>query len=340
MRVPARLTSEAEVEDFLSEPHPEDLKFGAQLEGDVMVLGAGGKMGPTLVQRIARACNGRRVYAVSRFSDPEVKARLDLGGITTICADLLDESDLSALPECPNVIYMVGMKFGSTGQQDRTWAMNVYLPGRIAERLKSSRIVAFSTGNVYPLVAVDSGGSQEADPLAPIGDYAQSCLGRERVLRYFSGINGTPMCILRLNYSVEPRYGVLLDIGMKVYRREPVGLEMGHVNVIWQGDANSVAFRALGLCRSPAEILNVTGRETLSVRWIADRFAQHFGCQVRFQGRESPTALLNNAQRCHERFKVPRVSVEESIDLVAHWIESGGSVLDKPTRFEVRDGMF
>lgn len=340
MRDPDQIIDEEQLEDLLSEPYPEDVEFGSKLDGDILVLGAGGKMGPTLVQRMVRSTDGVKVYAVSRFSDPRHKHNLDRCGAIAISADLLGEAGLAALPDCPNVIYMVGMKFGASGEEDLTWIMNTYLAGRAAERFKSSRIVAFSTGNVYPFVSVDSGGSKETDPTGPVGEYAQSCLGRERVLEYFSRLNSTPVCILRLNYAVEPRYGVLLDIATKVYRGEPVPIEMGYVNVIWQGDANSVCLRSLGLCKSPAEILNVAGKETLSVRSLAEKFAQRFGCQAHFEGKESDTALLSNASRCHQLFRVPRVSVDELLDLIARWVKKGGPTLGKPTKFEVRNGKF
>ncbi len=338
------LTSEGELEALLSDPYGEDVDFARRLEGDVMVLGAGGKMGPTLTRRIAEAAEQAgsdiAVYAVSRFSDEDKRKRLDAIGAKTIVADLLDEAGLSALPACPNVIYMVGMKFGATGREALTWAMNAYLPGRVAERFKDSQVVAFSTGNVYPQVPAGSGGSKETDPVGPVGEYAQSCLGRERILEHFSKRNGTPMCLLRLNYAVEARYGVLLDIARKVYAGEPVPLEIGHVNVIWQGDANSVCFRSLQLCKSPADVLNVTGPETLSVRAIAEEFAGRFGREAAFVGEESGRALLNDAGRSHRLFGVPKVPVSQVMDLVADWVERGGATLGKPTKFEVKDGQF
>ena len=336
----ANIESEEELEKALSNPYPEDVDFGAKLQGDILVLGAGGKMGPTLVLRILQATKGLKVYAVSRFSDSLQQAKLKKFGATTIAGDLLDKETLNRLPDCPNVIYMAGMKFGATGQEDLIWAMNCYLPGRIAERFKSSRIVAFSTGNVYPLVPVSSGGSKETDAPGPVGEYAQSCLGRERVLQHFSNHWATPMCILRLNYAVEPRYGVLLDIAKRVYCGQAVPLEMGYVNVIWQGDANSVVFRALSLCSSPAEILNLTGKEVFSVRFLAEQFAQRFGCEAIFKGREIETALLNDASRCHELFGIPQKSIDAIIKLTADWVQRKSPTLNKPTKFEVRDGKF
>lgn len=339
-----RIQDEQDLERLLSDPYPEDVEMARRLQGDLLVLGAGGKMGPTLVERIVRAIqqagSPSKVYAASRFSDPLQREKLEAEGAKTLAADLMEEAQLSALPRCPYVIYMVGMKFGSTGQEERTWAVNAYLPGRVAEHFRDARIVAFSTGNVYPLVPVDSGGSREEDRPGPVGEYAQSCLGRERVLQYFSLRHSTPMCILRLNYAVEARYGVLLDIAVRVYAGEPIPLEMGYVNVIWQGDANSVCFRSFDLCRSPAEILNLTGPETLSVRELAETFGERLGRRPVFEGREGPTALLNNASRCHARFGPPRVPVSQVIDLVARWVSIGGPTLAKPTKFEIKDGQF
>lgn len=338
------ISSEEELEDALSEPYPEDVAWARQLEGDVLLLGAGGKMGPSLAARIVRAAeragSETTVYAVSRFTEAHKRDKLEAIGAETIAADLLDESALAALPDCKNVIYMVGMKFGTSDQKPLTWVMNAYLPGRVAERFPDARIVAFSTGNVYPMVPPASGGPTEADPVGPVGEYAQSCLGRERVLEHFSTANETPMCLLRLNYAVEARYGVLLDIARRVEAGVPVSLEMSHVNVIWQGDANSVAFRALRLCDHPADVLNVTGPETLSVRALAEGFAERLGTEVRFEGTEGDTALLNDARRCHRLFGEPKVEVSDVMDLVARWVERDGPTFGKPTKFEIKDGQF
>lgn len=343
-----QINNEEQLDDLLSTPYPEDIECARRLGGHVLVLGAGGKMGPTLVARIIRSLKesetALKVYAISRFTNPVQKEKLEAWGSVTVSADLLEEDALATrlahLPECSNVIYMAGTKFGTTGKEDVTWAMNAYLPGRVAERFKSSRIVAFSTGNVYPLVDVGSGGSKESDPTGPVGEYAQSCLGRERVLSYFSTKNLTPMCLLRLNYAVEPRYGVLLDIANKVYLNQPISVTMGYVNVIWQGDANSICLRALDLCKSPPEVLNVTGLETLSVRRLAEEFAERFGRKAVFEGEESSTALLSNAKRSRELLGAPRTPITEVVDLIAHWIKIEGPTLNKPTKFEVRDGRF
>ena len=235
---------------------------------------------------------------------------------------------------------MAARKFGSTGDEGYTWAMNTYLPGRVAERFKSSRIVSFSSGNVYPFVPVTSGGATEETPTEPVGEYAISALGRERMFTHFSKVNGTPVALLRLNYAVEMRYGVLFDIGSKVFAREPVDVSMGNANVIWQGDANSVCLRSLLHASSPPLVLNLTGPETLSVRWVAREFGRHFGVTPEFTGEESPRALLNNAARCFQMFGYPTVSVAELIETTAQWIGAGGRALGKPTHFEVRDGKF
>jgi nucleoside-diphosphate-sugar epimerase len=337
-----------ELEELLSEPYPEDIEFARGMEGDVIILGAGGKMGPTLARRIAGAVKSAgaksRLFAVSRFTDEKVGQELEAHGITIIRADLLEdeacERRLADLPRCPNVIFMAGMKFGATGNEPLTWAKNAYLPGRVAEHFRESRIVVLSTGNVYPLVAVSSGGSKEMDAPDPVGEYAQSCLGRERVFAYFADRYATPVCIIRLNYAVEARYGVLLDIARRVHPGEPVSVGMGYVNVIWQGDANSAVFRALGLCVSPATVLNVTGLEILSVRRLAGEFANRFGRQAVIEGEEGATALLSDASRCRGLLGVPRVPLDWLLDLTADWVKRGGPIYQKPTKFEVRDGKF
>jgi nucleoside-diphosphate-sugar epimerase len=319
-----------------------DVELASRLDGDVIVLGAAGKMGPTLVRRIVRALDEagspHRVVAASRFTEAGSRREIEESGAEIAMADLLNDEDLAELPDCPNVIYLAGMKFGATGNRAQTWAMNAYLPGRVATRFRHARIVALSTGNVYPSVPVSSGGCTELDDLDPVGEYAQSCLGRERIFEFFS--RETPTCLIRLNYAAEARYGVLLDIATKVHRGEPVAVDTGYVNVIWQGDANSICFRALELCSSPAAVLNLTGPEILSVRKIAETFAEKFDKKAVFSGEEQPTALLNNAARCHERFGAPRVSVDDIIGLVARWVERGGTMHGKPTKFEVRDGRF
>ncbi len=338
------IKTEAQLESYLSEPTDEVIAALAALEGDVLILGVGGKMGPTLAKQAKRAidCAGiaKSVIGVSRFSTRGVQENLQAAGIETIAADLLSEKSLQDLPDTQNVILMAGRKFGSTGNESLTWAMNGYMPGRVAEKFRNSRLAVFSTGNVYPLTPISHGGATENSRVAPIGEYAQSCLSRERICTYFSSEFGTPMAILRLNYAIDLRYGILLDIAEKVYAEESISLEMGNVNVIWQGDANAVALRAFAHCQSPPLILNVTGPETVSVRYLASCFGIRFNKSPRFEGEEAETALLSNASRCHQLFGYPRVSLGEMIEWIAEWVRIGGTTLHKPTHFEVRDGKF
>lgn len=339
------ISTEEELVDVLAEPYPEDIEFArTELEGDVMVLGAGGKLGPTLVRRILRATEradaDSTVYAVSRFSDPNVESRLQAWGAETITADLLDEGALNSLPDCENIIYLIGMKFGANDQRPKTWAVNTYLPGQIARRFENSRIVALSTSNIYPFVPTDSNGAKETEDPSPVGEYAQSCLGRERVFQFFARERNIPICLLRLNYAIELRYGVLVDIGKRVYEGKPVPLDMSHLKAIWQGDANSMCFRSLGVADVPAEVLNITGTDTHSVQRLAERFGKEFGHEVTFEGEAHETALFNDASKSHEIFGEPKVSVDDVVPAVASWLESGGETLGKPTKFHIRNGEF
>ena len=336
--------TEPQLESYLSEPTSEVIEVVAALEGDILILGVGGKMGPSLAKQAKRAIDwagvAKKVIGVSRFSTPNVQEDLQAAGIETITADLLSENSLQNLPEIENVILMAGRKFGSTGNESLTWAMNGYMPGRIAEKFRNSRLVVFSTGNVYPLTPVVHGGATESSPVAPIGEYAQSCLSRERICTHFSSQFGTPMAILRLNYAIDLRYGILLDIAEKVYAEETISLKMGTVNVIWQGDANAVALKAFAHCQSPPLVLNVTGPEIVSIRYLAARFGEIFNKSPCFEGEEAQTALLSNAAQCHQLFGYPRVSLGQMIEWVAEWVRIGGPTLHKPTHFEVRDGKF
>jgi nucleoside-diphosphate-sugar epimerase len=334
------ISSEPQLEDLLSAPSEADIHAMSRLEGDLLILGAGGKMGPSLARRAQRACPQKRVIGVSRFSDPAVRRKLEEAGVETLQADLLDPGALAQLPSVPNVIHMAARKFGSTGNEHLTWAMNTLLPGLVCERFRDARVVAFSTGNIYPLTPLALGGTVETSPVGPVGEYAQSALGRERIFQYYSDRYEMPITLLRLNYAVELRYGVLLDIGQRVFERRPVDVTMGHVNVIWQGDANSIALRSFALAQSPPTVLNVTGPETISVRWLARRFADRFGIEPAYAGSESDSALLSNAARCHALFGYPAVTVEQMIEWTADWIGRGGPTLGKPTHFEVRDGRF
>lgn len=333
-----------ELEEFMTVPSPAlkaDLK---RLDGDIMILGVGGKMGPTLAKLAKRAIDeaglDKKVIGVSRFSSGNLQSELEDYGIETIAADLLEEENLQKLPDTKNIIYMAGMKFGTAGNEYRTWAMNAYLPGRVADRFQSSRIVAFSTGNVYPLTDVVSSNCSEDTAVDPVGEYAQSCLGRERVLTYFSHKNKTPMLMFRLNYAIDLRYGVLLEIAKAVKEEKPVDLTMGNVNVIWQGDANEYAIRSLLHTGHPPKIVNVTGPETLSVRWIAKEFGKRLGQVVSFVNEEDSKALLNNASHAHKLFGYPKVSIEDMLDMVAEWVEINGETHNKPTHFQEREGVF
>ncbi len=334
------IRNEEQLEDLLSEPSHADIDAMAAMAGDLLILGVAGKMGPSLAHRARRAAPHKRIIGVARFSTPAVREQLEGWGIETISADLLEEGALTRLPDVPNVIYMAARKFGSTGNEGLTWAMNTFLPGMVAQHFRHARIVAFSSGNVYPFVPVAHGGADESMHPNPVGEYGQSALGRERMFQHFSVCHGTPVTLLRLNYAIDLRYGVLLDIGTKVFERRPINLNMGHANVIWQGDANSVCLRSFALCQSPPAVLNVTGPETVSVRWAAQRFGARFGVEPLLEGTESETALLNNASHCHKLFGYPSVAVEQMIEWTADWIGMGGATWNKPTHFEVRDGKF
>jgi len=310
-------------ENLLSTPSDADRAALADVS-ELLIIGAGGKMGPSLIERARRAAPHARIIGVARSG-------------SDVSADLLDREQVNALPDSKNVIFLAGRKFGSTGNVGLTWATNALLPAMIAEKYRDARIVALSSGNVYPLTA--SGANEQTAP-APAGEYAQSVLARERLFEYFSDRFGTRVALLRLNYAIDVRYGVLLDIGQRVFAGKPVSVAMGAVNVIWQGDANSVVLRSLALAASPAFVLNVTGPEVLRVRGIARRFGKLFGIEPEFEGREAETALLNDASLCHRLLGAPSVTVDEMIKMVADWIRSGGETLNKPTYFEVRDGKF
>lgn len=335
------MTSIPDLEDELSHPSEADCAFMRGLEGDVLLLGAGGKMGPSLVHRARRAADQsgapRRIIAVSRFASEGTERQLAEWGVETIRCDLLDRARIAQLPDSANVLFLAGRKFGSTANMPLTWATNALMPALVAERFRASRMVALSSGNVYPMAV---GGATEETTPAPVGEYAQSVLGRERMLEYFSNRHGMPVAIARLNYAVDLRYGVLLDIGRRVWQRRPVPLTMGSVNVIWQGDANSMILRALALASAPPRVLNVTGPEQLSVRWIAERFGELFGIEPRLEGCEAETALLSDSSLCCRLLGPPSVTASELIQWQAEWIGAGLPTLDRPTHFEVRDGTF
>jgi nucleoside-diphosphate-sugar epimerase len=304
----------------------------------------GGKMGPTLARMAKRASDGvgnkAKVIGVSRFSSAGLEKQLQGWGVETISCDLLNRKELEALPDAPNVVYMAGMKFGTTGQEARTWAMNSYLPGMVCERYAKSRIAAFSTGNVYGLSPATKGGSLESDTLQPVGEYAMSCLGRERMFEHFSREQGTKVAILRLNYATEMRYGVLVDVAQRVFAGRPVALSMGYLNAIWQGDANAMSLQSLALAESPARTINIAGPELLSVRTVAEEFGRRFRKKVQFEGNEAGDALLSNGTQAFGKFGRPRVPAEQMIAWIADWVERGGASLAKPTHFEDRAGKF
>jgi nucleoside-diphosphate-sugar epimerase len=336
--------TEEQLEELLSRPCSPDVECMSRLKGDVMILGAGGKMGPSLALRAKRATDeagvARRILAVSRFSSLAARDQLEQRGVQTLVCDFLDREQVGRLPDCENVLYLAGRKFGTADRSDLTWASNTIAPANISLRFQRSRLVVFSTGNVYPLVAADGPGSVETDAPGPVGEYAQSCLGRERVMEYFSREFGTPCLMFRLNYAVDLRYGVLVDIAWKVRNSTPIDLTVGYANVIWQGDANSLALRGLSLCQSPPRILNVTGPERLSVRDVAAWFAGRWRKEVRFQGEEGTTALLSDSSLGCSLLGEPEISAEKLMQWVAQWVESEGSYLGKPTKYEVSDGRF
>ena len=330
--------------ESLSHPSAAAVEAVSGLDGDLLVLGAGGKMGPSLARMARRALDrsGSRsaVIAASRFTRPERRAEIEEAGARALRCDLLDREAVAALPDAAAVIFMVGTKFGTRGDESATWAINACLPGVVAERYAGRPTVVFSSGNVYPLVSVDGGGATEDTPPAPIGEYAQSVLARERVFEHFSRRAGTPTTILRLNYAAELRYGVPLDIARKVREERPIDLAMGHFNAIWQGDANAIALACLGIAESPPRILNVTGPERVSVRALAARFGEEFGKTPVLAGGEAETALLSDASRAMALFGPPNVSLDELIDWIAEWLERGGTTFDAPTHYQTRDGAY
>jgi nucleoside-diphosphate-sugar epimerase len=338
---PLKFQSVAELEDFMTEPTPGLVEDLARAPGDILILGVAGKMGPTLARLARRAAPDRRIIGVARFTDESARRSLEQCGVDAIQCDLLDRKAVEHLPRTPNVIFMAGRKFGAISNEALTWAMNVHVPAVVAENFHASHIVAFSTGNVYPFVSVDQGGATEDTPaIPPPGDYANSCLGRERMFSYFSELHGTPGRLLRLNYAIDMRYGVLHDVARKVRDEQDIDITMGHVNVIWQGDANAVALRCLARATSPTSPLNVTGPETISIRWLAQEFGKLLGRKPRLAGSEAPTGWLNNAARMNAELGYPRVPLQKMMEWTADWVARDRESLDKPTRYEVRDGRY
>ncbi|HEY0995067.1 MAG TPA: NAD(P)-dependent oxidoreductase [Gemmatimonadaceae bacterium] len=338
--------SEEALEERLSRPRAETVAALREAPGDLLVLGAGGKMGPSLARMAARAAadagagRPRRVVAVSRFGDAAARAALEAHGVETIAADLLDRAALDALPDAPNVVFMAGQKFGTSGAPSRTWAMNALVPATVAERFRDARLVAFSTGNVYPLTSVTGAGSREDDPPAPVGEYAMSCLARERLLEDAAARRGTRVAIVRLNYANDLRYGVLTDLAVKVSEGTPVPVAMGWVNVIWQGDANRIALECLPRAQVPPFVVNVTGAERLEVRALATAIGERLGIPPRFEGEEGPDALLSDTALMQRTFAPPELPAPVLLDWVSAWVAAGGRLLGKPTHFEERRGRF
>ena len=339
--LPKRFESVEHLEDVMTTPSPALVADLARAPGDLIVLGVGGKMGPTLARTAKRAAPDRRVVGVARFSEPGLREALERHGVECIGADLLDRDAVARLPKLPNVVFMAGRKFGSTGAEHLTWAMNVHVPALVAEQFAGSRIVAFSTACVYPFVPVASGGATEDTPTTPPpGEYANSCVGRERMFDHFSRRHGTPGRLIRLSYAIDMRYGVLHDVARKVFARQPVDVTMGHVNVIWQGDANAQALRALAHCTTPTSALNVSGPEPTSVRALALAFGKRLGVEPVITGREAADAWLLDTRAAQRLFGRPEVALETMLDWTADWVAHGGASLGKATHFEARGGSY
>ncbi len=339
--LPDRFEDVKHLEDVMSSPYPPDIEEFGGLDGDLIILGVGGKIGPTLARRAKRAAPDKRVIGVARFSEKGLREKLVASGVECIEADLLDRKRIEALPKVANVIFMAGFKFGSTANEDLTWAMNAYVPAMAAEAFAGSRIVAYSTGCVYPYVNVLHGGADETMPATPPpGAYANSCVARERMFQYFSRIHNTKGRLIRLNYAIDMRYGVLHDVGWRIFKGEPLNLAMGHVNVIWQGDANSIALRALARCTAPTSPINVSGPETISVRWLALAFGRRFGKTPVLTGTEAADGWLVNTTLAMREFGYPQAPLDRMIDWQSDWISRGMPSLGKDTHFDVRDGAF
>jgi nucleoside-diphosphate-sugar epimerase len=339
--LPERFRDVDHLEDVMTTPSQQLIADLEKVEGDLIILGVGGKIGPTLARLAKRAAPQKRVVGVARFSEKGLREKLTGWGIECIEADLLDRKQVATLPRLPNVIFMAGMKFGASGQEDLTWAMNAHVPAIVGETFAGSRIVAYSTGCVYPYVSVLHGGATELTPATPPpGAYANSCAAREMMFQYFSRTTNTPGRIIRLNYAIDMRYGVLFDVASRVLNKKPLNLEMGHVNVIWQGDANGMVLRSLGHCTTPSSPLNVSGPEIISVRWLASMFGRKFGIDPVLTGVEAPDAWLINAAQAFELFGYPSVPLSRLIDWTADWVSRGMPSLGKDTKFDRRDGTF
>jgi len=338
--LPDRISDYRELDDLLCLPSEALIRDLASVDGDILVLGVGGKMGLTVAGVAKAAAPHKRVIGVARFSEPAIRDELERRGVETIACDLLNAEEVAKLPKTSNVIFMAGMKFGAADNPSMTWAMNVLVPAIVAQEFHRSRIVAFSTGCVYPFVSVDGPGCDEGVAPNPPGEYAQSCVGRERIFEYYSRTFGTPGRLFRLNYAIDMRYGVLHDIARKVALDEPIDVTMGHVNVIWQGDAASQALRSLRHCTTPTSPINVSGPEILAVRDLAEEFGRAFGRGPRLTGREAPTAWLTNTTQAQKLFGRPLVGIEQMKAWTVDWIKRDMPSYGKPTKFEVRDGAY
>ncbi len=333
--------TEEELEGVLAAPHEGTISDWQSFGGRVLVLGAGGKMGPTLCMLLRRALpDGATVTAVSRFSDAEARERLEAAGVETKAADLLDRNQVAELPDADAVFFLAGMKFGASSNEPLTWAMNTHVPALAAQRYAESRMVAFSTGNVYPFTPVAGGGATETTPPEPLGEYAQSCLGRERILQYMSEQHRMPLTIIRLNYANEPRYGIIVDVARRVAEGRAIDLSMGFVNLIWQGDANNYVARSMHIGEVGGRVVNIAGPETVSVRYMANTIGEMIGKEPVLTGQEEQNALLSNASLCFRHFGYPAVALLEMIEAIVRWVKEGGKLHNKPTKYEVRSGKF
>jgi nucleoside-diphosphate-sugar epimerase len=339
--LPRRFEGAEDLEEFMTRPDPRLEADLARVEGDLMVLGVGGKMGPTLARMAKRAAPGKRVIGVARFSEKGLKEKLEGQGIECIACDLLERSALERLPRAPNIVFMAGHKFGAAGNPAFTWAMNTGVPLMVAETFRESRIVCFSTICVYPYAdAAGAGATEETPAEPPSGDYANSCVGREQMFTYGSHRWRTPGRIVRLSYSIDMRYGVLHDVATSVFNGRPVDATMGYVNVIWQGDANSQVLRLLAHCTTPTSPLNITGPDKVSVRWLAEEFGRRLGKAPKLTGSEAPTAWIVDTRAAQRLLGAPQVSLDTMIGWVADWVQRGGESLGKETHFQTRDGKY
>jgi nucleoside-diphosphate-sugar epimerase len=328
------------LEDILSRPSAATVHALDPIQGPIVILGAGGKMGPTLAMMVRKAAPHCTVYAISRFTDQDARARMEASGIETIAADLLQPETYMNLPQAEVVFYLLGMKFGASGDLPRTWALNAWAPCLAVDYYQHSKFVALSTGNVYPYMPLESGGATEETPLEPVGEYAQSCVARERMLEFFSSWNHTQTSIIRLNYANEPRYGIIVDLVHKIMSGQPIDLSPGAVNLIWQRDALDYIIQSVELTHSPPAILNVTGDETIHITSLAGKIASALQMEAHFENEPPQTALLSNAARCIRKFGPPETSLDQAIEWIVQWVRAGKPVLNKPTRFEIRDGRF